>query len=259
MSEGDYEYRDWEKRVPHSLLPTVGRIRDSFREAEWVSNWTTQAWCYAQLHPDDKGASDGAGKYRQSLEHLKRSLKPISRQSIQNNLQLGTPPATLKAFSDMHTEVMSLRAQDSFQLLFEFADSHPDQLSATPSDWAFWQVQSMIRMARRQIGLWLKCCCDTQQFDVNDKSDEYIFWRKWQAPMFVSMQPSLGRRPLDPARLWEREDLESTGEVIDLYERCFVLYVESAVATQVESCQHLRRANQPAVSHFYVAKTGTSL
>ena len=258
MTEGDYEYREWEKRVPYRLLPAVEQIRDSFREAEWKSNWTTQAWCYALLHPDDKLAFEKAMELTATLEVLQASLKPAALHLVQHHLKLGTPPAMLKAFLDIHAEVMSARIQATFYLLFELAVAHPAQMPAAPANWAAWQVCSLIRLAKRQIGLWLKCCCDIQQFDPDDRSDEYIFWRKWQSPMFVSMQPGLGKRPFDPSRIWEREDLERSGEVIDHFERYFVVYLETALKTQLNSCQPTAKVNvASAVQQGYFGKTGT--
>jgi len=258
MTEGDYEFRDWEKRVPRRLLSAVEEIRESFRETEWKSNWTTQAWCFALLHPDDCVAAEKAMENASTLEILQRSLRPTALQSVRYYLQLGNPPATLQAFFVIHAEVMSVRVQAIYELLLGLAESHCDQIHGAPMNWAEWQARSLIRLAKRQIGLWLKCCCDLQQFDPDDPSDEYIYWRKWECPRFVSMQPGIGKRPFDPARLWEREDAETSGEVIDRFERYFVLYLESSLKTQLANCPPMAKVNVAAASQqSYLGKTGT--
>jgi hypothetical protein len=55
------------------------------------------------------------------------------------------------------------------------------------------------------VKIWIRDVCDIHVYDPTEDPDEMIFWRKWQAPSFIVMEPSKFRR-FDPAKVWERND-----------------------------------------------------
>jgi hypothetical protein len=218
----------WDKNVPSDLIPAVTHIRKSFEDADWKTRWTTQAWCHAALHPDQKDKTAEAEDYRSALDFLKSTIGPSALLLFQDLIRKGTPSAILKAFFLMYETALGAEIKSCFKDLLEVANANERRISGTPIDWAVWHCDAIIRSAAYQTAGWLKRCCDVQPFIANDSSDENWEWRRWQAPRFVGMQPSLGL-PYDPSCAWSREDIETSLHLADAFKEYFIISLESDV------------------------------
>jgi len=90
------------------------------------------------------------------------------------------------------------------------------------------QTRHLIRSQRHCIGLWVTDVCDEHPYDPNEDADEQIFRRKWQAPAFLIMKPSL-YGPYDAAKVWGRRDAESSLGLLEAFADRYVRNLESAV------------------------------
>jgi hypothetical protein len=65
-------------------------------------------------------------------------------------------------------------------------------------------------------------------YDPTEDQEDLIFWRKWQAPSFIVMEPSKLRR-FDPAKAWERNDPAASSEWLKKFEEDYILRLESRI------------------------------
>jgi hypothetical protein len=77
----------------------------------------------------------------------------------------------------------------------------------------------------KSASIWVRNVCDRHVYDPNEDLEERIFWRKWQAPLFLIMKPSLSQ-PFDPATVWDREDAESSLQLLEHFAEHYVLHLE---------------------------------
>jgi hypothetical protein len=90
-------------------------------------------------------------------------------------------------------------------------------------------VTHLIRSHTHSIKIWVRSVCDKQVNDPNEiDPEEWIFWRKWQAPMFLVMKPSL-YQPYEAARCWERRDAEDSSQLLEHFAEHYVLHLEIKV------------------------------
>ena len=71
-------------------------------------------------------------------------------------------------------------------------------------------------------------CAISNVYDPNEDIEERIFWRKWQARLFLIMTPSL-YTPYDAAAVWDRQDAESSSKLLRHFAEHYVLHLEPAV------------------------------
>ncbi len=76
--------------------------------------------------------------------------------------------------------------------------------------------------------LWIKGVCDEQPYNPNEDMEELIFWRKWQAPNLLVMEPSRYRL-YEPARAWERNDQETSLRWLDAFRDDYSLMLKIEV------------------------------
>lgn len=253
MADEADPFLDWEKNVPAGLIPAVKHLRELFSEADRKCNWTTKAWCYAAMHPNQADKIAEAKGYGPALGTLKALIGPSYLQYFEHQLGQDTPSSMLHAFFFMYEEAMSTQVGAAFNNLLAIGNSHAMSISSPPIDWAAWHTKSMIHGAAYQVESWLKTCCDIQPYIPGD-SDESIYWRKWQAPRLVLMKPSLGA-PFDASRVWEREDVETSLHVAEAYKDFFVRHLESVlkecvgrshVEAAVKGCEPAAKRQEPS-------------
>jgi hypothetical protein len=93
--------------------------------------------------------------------------------------------------------------------------------------------------------------CDKQVYDPNEDPDERIFWRKWQAPWFLIMTPSL-YSPYEEAAVWERKDAESSSKLLQHFSQHYVLHLEVKLK-QAAGEKALELAKKPIPTHTEAA------
>lgn len=179
----------WEKDVPADLIPAIKHLRKSFEDAHWGCGRTTQIFCYSLLH--NERVDDPAKEYLNYLMHVKAGVGPAATQRFHESIKLGTPPAIFKAFYDLYLEAMSVQALAIFKELAEIGLANESRLAKPHLEWAEAQTKHLIRSENHRIRNWVRDVCDKQVYDPKEDPEEQIFWRKWQAPMFLIMKPSL--------------------------------------------------------------------
>jgi hypothetical protein len=227
MSNGRRELYEnsgpWEKDVPADLIPAIKHLRKSFEDAHWGCGQTTQIFCYSLLH--NETVDDPAKEYLNYLMHMKARVGPAATQRFHESIKLGTPSAIFKGFYDLYLEGMSVQALLIFKELMEIGSANEKRLGASHLEWAEAQTKHLIRSKNHVIRIWVRNVCDKQVYDPNEDLEERIFWRKWQAPMFLIMKPSLSR-PFNAATVWEREDAESSLQLLEHFTEHYVLHLE---------------------------------
>ena len=73
-----------------------------------------------------------------------------------------------------------------------------------------------------------------QVYDPQDDDKEWIFWRKWQAPMFLIMTPSR-YQPYDAESSLTRTDSETSSQWLESFTQRYVLRLESRVRKAAEA------------------------
>ena len=213
----------WEKDVPADLIPAIKHLRKSFEDGHWGCGQTTQVFCYSLLH--NETVDDPAQEYLTYLMHMKALVGPAATQRFHESIKLGTPSAIFKGFYDLYLEAMSVRALAIFKELMEIGVPNEKRLGASHLDWAEAQAKHLIRSSNHVIRMWVRNVCDKQIHDPNDDPEEWIYWRKWQAPMFLVMKPSL-YQPYEAARVWERKNAESSSRLLESLAEHYVLHLE---------------------------------
>ena len=227
MSNGRQELYEntgpWERDVPADLIPAIKHLRKSFEDAHWGCGRTTQIFCYSLLH--NETVDDPAKEYLNYLMHVKAGVGPVATQRFHESIKLGIPPAIFKAFYDLYLEAMSVQALAIFKELAEIGLANESRLAESHLEWAEAQTKHLIRSENHRIRNWVRDVCDKQVYDPKEDPEEQIFWRKWQAPMFLIMKPSLFQ-PFDAATGWDRKDAESSSQLLEHFAEHYVLRLE---------------------------------
>ena len=116
---------------------------------------------------------------------------PPTAQRFHDMFAQGTLPAIFKSFHDLYLEGMSVQALLIFRDLAEIGRANEKRLGIPHLKWAEAQMTHLIRSHTHSIKIWVRDVCDKRVYDPTEDREEQIFWRKWQAPMFLVMKPSL--------------------------------------------------------------------
>lgn len=226
----------WEASVPPELRAAVEHLREEFDKVHWQCGTITEKFCFMSLHI---GTTDDFVKgYRDPLRYLKEAVGPAAAQRHDELIEQDTPPAIFKAFFDLYLDGVTPSALAIFRDLVEIGQMNQAALSTGYLEWAEAQTKHVIRSQTHLIELWIKRVCDVQVSTPDEDTDDRVFWRKWQAPLLIVMDPSRYQR-YDAATAWDRHDLESTDGLLMHFAQAYVLHLED----------HLRRmAGKAAVA-----------
>jgi hypothetical protein len=178
----------WEKDVPADLIPAIKHLRKSFEDAHWGCGQSTKKYCYSLLHAE---AADDPGKeYLNYLVLVKSRVGAFTAKGFDDLVWQKTLPAFFRAFFDLYLEALSVQVLQIFKDLAEIGQANESRLTAPYLEWAEAQTKHLIRSQNHLIRIWVKDVCDKHVYDPNEDFEERIFWRKWQAPMFLVMRPS---------------------------------------------------------------------
>src|SRR6266851_7518749 len=163
--------------------------------------WTM--FCYAQLH--NEKVDDPTKEYLNYFMQMKIRVGIGAAYLFDQLIKLGTPSALFKGFYDLYLEGTSVQALQIFKDLEEIGRANQDRLTSPYLEWAEAQTINLIRSHSHKLKNWIRDVYDEHIYDPNEDREERIFWRKWQAPLFLTMKPFL-RTPYDAATAWDRMD-----------------------------------------------------
>jgi hypothetical protein len=213
----------WDKDVPADLIPAIKHLRKSFDDAHWGCGQTTQVFCYALLH--NESVDDPRKEYINYLLHMKARVGRAAASRFSDLVKEVTLPTAFKAFFDLYLEGVSAQALLIFKELVEIGRANENRLNIPHLEWAEAQTKHLIRSDTHHINIWVRDVCDKHVYDRNEDMEEKVFWRKWQAPLFLIMTPSL-YTPYDAAAVWDRQDAESSSQLLQHFAEHYVVHLE---------------------------------
>lgn len=219
----DENTEPWDKNVPADLIPAIKHLRKSFDEVHWGCGHTTGTFCYSLLR--NEALDDPAKEYSNYLMHIKARVGPAATQRFHHLIKAGTPSAIFKGFYDLYLAGTSIQALIIFKELAEIGRANEKRLGVPHLEWAEAQTKHLIRSHTHNISIWVRDVCDKQAYDPKEDPEEWIFWRKWQAPKFLVMKPA-GGRPYDAATAWERNDAALSSQWLKSFTEHYVLHLE---------------------------------
>jgi hypothetical protein len=213
----------WKESVPADLIPAAEHLRDSFDQAHFSFGWTTTHLCYWRLHNKTPrlGTRD-IQPYLDALNVLKARVGFPPSQRFISLLSKETTPAIFKAFFNFYMDGLKLQIFLIFSALLQIGMRNSNRISKSPIEWARGLSENLIEYYRHRIPLWIKDVCDEHPWDPNEDAEELIFWRKWEAPSFLVMEPSR-YMVYDQQRVWERNDPETSSKWLEAFSEDYVL------------------------------------
>ncbi len=231
----------WEENVPADLIPAIKHLRKSFDDLHWGCGRSTAKYCYSLIH--DETADDPDKEYLNYLLGVKTRIGTAAAERFNHLLEQKTFPAQFKAFFYLYLDGMTVQALKVFKDLTEIGRANETRLGMPHLEWAEAQTKHLIRAGTHKIRIWIKDACDKQIYDPGDDPEERIFWRKWQAPMFLVMRPSK-YKPYDEVTVWERNDSETSSQLLESFVDDYVLHLEISLR-RVAGEAALALAKQP--------------
>jgi len=231
----------WQDDVPPDLIRPVEVLRESFDLAHFAYGNTSAKFCYAALH--DTPIDDPTREHFNFLMHMKAVIGAIATKRFHELVRQNTPPALFKGFMDLYLDCLTQEALRIFQELLLIGRAHQKALATPYVDWAQAQCLHMVEYHRHRVRNWVQRVCDVQPYDPSDDSDEWIYWRKWQPPMFLPMKPSR-YAPFEAGTAWNRADAETGQRWLDRFADDYVLHLEMRVK-KAAGIAILERAKKP--------------
>jgi hypothetical protein len=209
----------WDKEMPADLVPAVKAIRKVLADWHWKCGRVTEKLCYSLLHPEIQLDTT---EYILPLRQLKGVVGFAATARFNQLVKQQVPPATFKAFYDLFVEGSATQLSAAFAHLLEIGRVHEQRLGGNHLHWAKSQLMHIVHHHRIAVRIWVRNVCDVRPYDPYDQTDENIFWRRWQAPLFLIMKPSK-YQPYDPAMVWDRKDIDSSTRLLTHFEEDYIL------------------------------------
>jgi hypothetical protein len=157
--------------------------------------------------------------------HMKPMVGQAATHRFHDLIKDARPSAIFKGFYDLYLEGTCVQALSIFKELAEIGHANENRLAIPHLEWAEAQTRHLIRSHTHHINIWVRDVCDKHVYDPNEDMEEQFFWRKWQAPLFLIMTPSL-YTPYDAAAVWDRQDTESSSKLLQHFAEHYVLHLE---------------------------------
>ena len=197
----------WDQDVPVHLRPALKALRQRFEDGRWKVGQLTQVLAFACLHGEKL---ENLRDYLMPLKQLKLIIGPAATQRFHHYVKGTTVSSIFKAFWDLLLDGMKAEITVVFGHVLEIARANETQLGVDSQQWAQARVERMVDDEAHTIEDWVRSVCDKQDRKmVVDDPDEWIFWRSWQAPWFLIMQPA-GPQKFEGERIWERQDVATS-------------------------------------------------
>jgi len=237
----------WEELTPNELKSAIKHIRDEFEHGLWRWSEVTEKLCYAALHPDANKATNLA-PYQRALVNLRHTVNPMMLQHLDDQLRTGTPSAIFHVYFELYRYAWEINVDEHFEAILQIAVGKQSIMNAYPVEWARAQLELLIKTNEHKPRSWVKRVCDERDGvltpGIDERPDEWIFWRKWRAPKLIHMQPS-GNTFYDPRNAWTREDEISTNRFLEGLSKRFIQFIEIHLE-EIAGKTHVRLAiNRP--------------
>jgi hypothetical protein len=158
-------------------------------------------------------------------------------------------PAYFAAFFGIREHLLRSQVDYTFQELLSIAIVQRQLLPISPPSWAGDQVESLIDEEYWKTNNWIKRVCDVQRRDRDnvETDEEFVFWRKWRAPLLLVMEPSR-YAPFEAERMWERQDEDTTIRWLDLFTGDVVRGLEKVLKDAVGQAHLVEMKRQPVAT-----------
>ena len=236
----------WDETVPPDLVPAIKHLRDSFDTAHFHFGWPTTQLCYRRRHNGKlRLGTREIQQYLNVLPALQSRVGPGATHRFLTLLSKETPPAIFKCFFDLYMDGLKVQIHLIFSALLQIGMANSNQILQPPIEWAAALSRDLVKSQRHQISIWIKDVCDEHPWDPDEGTEEQIFWRKWQAPSFLIMEPS--RYGIyDPQKAWERNDSETSSRWLNAFADDYILILDIELK-QAAGTAALKRAMTPKV------------
>lgn len=217
-----------DESMPADLKPAIEALSKTFDEAHWEFGELTRVLCFARLHNVSQTLNDEEiKKFIPPLWHAQGQVGPAAALRFNELWKKHTLPATFKAFVDLYIDGVTMRMLLIFKELVAIAEANRPQLKGPHIQWARLQMMKVIHADTYKIKRWVRDVCDVQVYNpADDDPDEIVYWKNWQAPSLIAMEPSL-RRPFEGGKEWERNDAETSSRWLKHFSDYYVLHLES--------------------------------
>jgi hypothetical protein len=243
------EEPEWKKITPEHLHAAIEHLRKEFQISHYGWSDVTQNSCLCSLHPDlvNQGlVSQKQAEVQQGLT----AVGPQGKERFQKLIKQGTAPSVFRAHFDLYYDILVILLRRAFGELLKIALANWDALDLHPADWAKRQSSLMVKNLLVSAEYWIKHACDVQQLPAPDRIreefEETVFWRKWQAPKLIYMQPA-GNAPYDPKTVWSREDQARTKELLTARSKRFVEFLDLSLE-KMAGASHVKVAQDTQYS-----------
>lgn len=191
--------------------------------------------CHPALH---RGTAEQASTISGLIEQLGFPAPPTVDDGK-------TEPTVFTAYFYCCADLLAKEVRGTFSDLLEISLAQPHLLGPDPVGWAELQTKVLVADETYRISLWTKDACDKQTHDPSNDSDETIYWNKWRAPKWLSMQP-FANPPFDRVTAWDRKDEAESRHLLQVVEDRFNqrLITELEKAVDDAHVQLAKRGNQ---------------
>lgn len=211
-----------EENLPADLRAAVKFIHHSFSEAHWKVSQVTERFCYATLH---NSVVEDLNEWATPLTQLKVIVGHAATQRFISQLTAQRLSSTVKAFFDFYLDGVETDLVRRHADLFAIALANEDRLGTSCFDWTEFQAKQLVRSQSHRIPIWVRNVCDKQPYDRGEDLEEKIYWRKWQAPNFLTMKPFMGQDYL-PSTVWKRFSSEESLDLLDALVDRYVIHFD---------------------------------
>lgn len=211
--------------VPPNLKQAIEALGNAFDDAHWKFGEVTRLLCYAQLHDAD---IKEVKEYLTPFAQTKALLGPFVTGRFIEMQKEGTPSAIFKSFFNLYQDGLKLAILSAFNDLSEMGRANESRLKVPYLDWAFDQASRMVEDNSYRIERWIRAVCDVQPAQDDEDWQEQVFWRRWEAPQFLTMKPSM-HYPYDATRLWDRRVAESSAGLLKHFSQGHVIQLQEVL------------------------------
>jgi hypothetical protein len=190
----------WDDNLPEDLKAAVKFLHHSFGETHWKISSLTERFCYAMLHGE---TVQDLHEWAPPFNQLKVIVGGAATKRFISYIGAQTPSSTVRAFFDLYLDGVESDLVQHHTDLFAIAMANEGRLGTSPIDWTEFQSKQLIRSQSHMIPIWVRNVCDKQPYEPNADIEDRIYWRKWEAPGFLTMKPFMGGN-YDPSAVRKR-------------------------------------------------------
>jgi hypothetical protein len=200
----------WEDITPPQLQPAVRHLRRQFGSRNFQLSLMVECGCYLGLHPHLALES----KFKGGLDNLVPAKNRVQWQRRYTGIR---ESVIFKFWSEQFSESLAELIVEPFNAFLQIGMTQESVLKLAPIEWAKTLTDDLIYGLEFTLPHLIKDMCDQKENRPASITTEnflaHCAWVYWRAPKFVRMEPS-GHTLFDPATAWEREDAETTQQLL---------------------------------------------